>query len=89
MSTVSREFEIVNEKGLHARAATALVKTAAQFTSSITIHRDGTSANGKSVMSLLILAAPIGSRVTVEITGEDAEPAMTAVGELIQSGFGE
>ncbi len=86
---LSQQFEIVNVKGLHARAATALVKVAMQYDAKITVIRGDNSANAKSVMSLLILAAPVGSTVRVDVDGPDASAAMSAVGELIQDGFGE
>ncbi len=89
MPLLSQQYEIVNTKGLHARAATALVKTAAQFSSTITVRRDDVSANGKSVMSLLILAAPVGSTIVVDAEGDDAADAMAAIGTLITHGFGE
>ncbi|MFT7621197.1 MAG: phosphocarrier protein HPr [Myxococcota bacterium] len=89
MPSLSREFVIVNEKGLHARAATALVKTALAFGSTTTVHRGATKASAKSVMGLLILAAPVGSTIRIEIEGEDADLAMERIGALIQNGFGE
>lgn len=89
MASLRREFEIVNAKGLHARAATALTKVASKFDSSVKVLRNGTPANGKSVMGLLILAAPLGSTIEVVVDGADASQAMQALAELIQSGFGE
>lgn len=89
MPQVRRDFEITNTKGLHARAATALVKVAAGFASDIKVSKGAAEANGKSVMSLLILAAAKGSTVTIQSSGDDADEAMTAIGALITSGFGE
>ncbi len=89
MSSIRSSFEIVNEKGLHARAATRFVKTAAKFDSTINVYRGDTAANGKSIMSLLILAAPRGSTLVVEADGSDAAHAVEALGELIRGGFGE
>ena len=89
MTTKSSEFEIVNRLGLHARAAAQLVQTANRFLSDVTIEKDGTEVNGKSIMGLLMLAAPQGSLVSVTVSGEDAEEAMKMIGTLINDGFGE
>ncbi len=89
MSTLQKTLEIVNAKGLHVRAATALVNTAKQFDATISIEHAGERANAKSVMNLLLLTAPVGATVRVVVQGEDAEPAMEAVAALIARGFGE
>ena len=89
MPTLVKQFEIVNQKGLHARAATAFVKVATGFESSVQVRKNGSTANGKMIMTLLILAAAKGSVIELEVEGADAEQAMSALGELIQSGFGE
>ena len=86
---VRRRYHLCNEKGLHARAATQFVRTASQFDSTISVYRDEARADGKSVMSLLILAVPCGSAVDVEAEGTDAETAVSSLGKLIESGFGE
>ncbi|MDH3997482.1 MAG: HPr family phosphocarrier protein [Desulfuromonadales bacterium] len=89
MSAITTEFEIINRLGLHARAAAQLVQAANRFQSDVTVEKDGNEVNGKSIMGLLMLAAPIGSSVRVMVKGEDAEEAMTAIGNLINDGFGE
>ena len=89
MVTESAEFEIVNRLGLHARAAAQLVQMANQFVSDIMVGKDGNEVNGKSIMGLLMLAAPKGSLVTISACGEDAKEAMEAIGKLINDGFGE
>lgn len=89
MTRESAEFVIVNRLGLHARAAAQLVQTANRFLSEVTITRDGQDVNGKSIMGLLMLAAPCGSTITVSVSGEDAEQALKVIGELINDGFGE
>ncbi|MEW6445360.1 MAG: HPr family phosphocarrier protein [Pseudomonadota bacterium] len=83
------EIEIVNKRGLHARAAARLASLAASFTSHIEVRRDTLNANGKSIMGLMMLAAPIGSRLTLDARGEDAEAALEALGNLIRDRFGE
>lgn len=84
-----REFTIKNRLGLHARAAAQLVQTANRFRSEVKVEKDGLEVNGKSIMGILMLAAPQGSRISVTIAGADAEQAMTAIGQLIDNGFGE
>jgi phosphocarrier protein len=84
-----KEFIIKNRLGLHARAAAQLVQTANRFRSEIMIEKEGMEVNGKSIMGILMLAAPIGSRIGVRAVGEDAGEAMTAIGKLIDDGFGE
>lgn len=84
-----REFEIVNRLGLHARAAAQLVHLANRFASEIRIVKDGMEVNGKSIMGVLMLAAPRESRIVVRAVGSDAEEAIAAIGELIGGKFGE
>lgn len=86
---IKKEYAIRNRLGLHARAAAQLVKTANRFRSDIIIEKEGMEVNDKSIMGLLMLAAPQGSRIGVSASGEDAEAAMTAIGNLIDDGFGE
>jgi phosphocarrier protein len=84
-----REFVIKNRLGLHARAAAQLVQTANRFRAEVTVEKDGLEVNGKSIMGILMLAAPQGSRISVAVSGEDAEQAITAIGQMIEDGFGE
>ena len=82
-------FQIVNNLGLHARAATKLVQMASRFTCDITIGREGQKANAKSVMGVLLLCGAKGTIVEIEATGNGAAEAIKALGELIASRFGE
>ena len=84
-----RNATIVNELGLHARPAAQFVRTAAQFTSSIELVRDGSSVNGKSIMGVMMLAAECGAVVTVRADGADEVAAVDALVTLIERGFGE
>jgi phosphocarrier protein len=84
-----KDFKIKNRLGLHARAAAQLVQTANRFKSEITIEKDGLEVNGKSIMGILMLAAAQGSRISVAVAGDDAQQALTALGQLIDDGFGE
>jgi len=85
----SRELEIVNELGLHARAATKLVQLASQFSSEIVLEKDGQRANAKSVMGVLLLCGGKGAKVTVVAEGADAEQAVDAIARLVCDRFGE
>lgn len=87
--TETAEFRLVNRLGLHARASAQLVQTANRFKSDVMIAKDGEEVNGKSIMGLLMLAAPVGSLLRVTISGEDATEAMKVIGALIDDGFGE
>lgn len=89
MTEARRTFEIVNELGLHARAATRLVQLATRFRSEIQLEKDGQSANGKSVMGVLLLCGQRGAKLTITARGEDAEDAILALGQLISDRFGE
>jgi phosphocarrier protein HPr len=89
MARVERSFVIVNTLGLHARAAAQLVQLANRFRSEIHVEKDGMNVNGKSIMGVLTLAAAKGSTITVACDGDDAEPAMAALGKVIENGFGE
>jgi len=89
MSAVERDCVISNQLGLHLRAAAAFVKVAERFKSDISLERDGTRANGKSIIALVTLAAPLGTRVRVVADGPDAEDAVAALAALIANKFGE
>jgi len=83
------EIEIINKLGLHARASAKLSQLAAQFPCEILLSRNGRQINAKSIMVVMMLAAGIGSKVTLETVGDQADEAMTALTELINNRFGE
>ncbi len=85
----SLDAEIVNQLGLHARAAAKLTQTAARFASEIWLARNGRRVNAKSIMGVMMLAAGKGSVVTLEAEGEDAQAALDALRQLIAERFGE
>jgi phosphocarrier protein HPr len=87
--TAEREFDILNRLGLHARAAAQLVRLANGFASEIRVAKDGIEVNGKSIMGVLMLAAPRETKILVSAVGPDAEEAVAAIGELIARKFGE
>lgn len=80
---------IVNQLGLHARAATKLVQLCQTFNARIELQQDGRSADASSVLALLMLASSKGKTVDVICQGEDAQAALTAVVTLINAGFDE
>ncbi|MGA0838814.1 MAG: HPr family phosphocarrier protein [Pseudomonadales bacterium] len=82
-------LEIVNRLGLHARAASRLVSTARVFKSNIRLTHGKSEADAKSIMSVLLLAAPQGAALQVTIEGPDALDALEALRALIDSRFGE
>ncbi len=86
---LSRSFTIRNRLGLHARAAAQLVQTASKFASEVTLYKEDVEVNGKSIMGILLLAAPKGTAISVSVSGTDEELAMTTIAALIEDGFGE
>lgn len=89
---VKSEVKIVNRLGLHARAAAQLVRLAEKFESQIVLRRPDNqdkTADAKSILSILTLAAANGSVLTVEIEGEDEQTALAAMEEIFANGFGE
>ncbi len=87
--SAEREFDILNRLGLHARAAAKLVRLANGFSSEIRVAKDGMEVNGKSIMGVLMLAAPKDAKLLVRAIGADADEAVAAIGELIAGKFGE
>lgn len=83
------KFEIINRLGLHARAAAQFVQLASRFTAEVFVEKDDFEVNGKSIMGILMLAAPKGSVIRVRTEGADAENALVAIGQLINDKFGE
>lgn len=87
--TASREFEIVNLRGLHARASAKFVQTVAAHNARVEVEKDGLVVGGSSIMGLMMLAASPGARITVRATGPDAAMVLDALDKLVSSGFGE
>jgi phosphocarrier protein len=82
-------LEIVNEKGLHARASAKLVEVVEGFDASAEVTKDGMNASGDSIMGLLMLAAGKGSSIDVETSGPDADALAGALSALVADKFGE
>ena len=83
------EVTICNRLGLHARAAARFVHLATRFRSRVQVSRDGRGMDGKSIMGILLLAAPRGATVTIATEGPDEAEALAALKDLVASGFGE
>jgi phosphocarrier protein HPr len=86
---VSQVVEIVNERGLHARASAKFVKLAATFDAEVTVTRDGTTVDARSIMGLMMLAAGPGTEIELAATGPDAQRAVDALTALVACGFDE
>jgi phosphocarrier protein len=85
----SRELAIVNQRGLHARASAKFVKCAESFDADITVSRDGMSVPATSIMGLMMLGAAMGTSISVEARGPQAQQALDALAELVASKFDE
>lgn len=84
-----RVATIQNELGLHARAAAQFVQTANKFRADIIVSKDGEEVNGKSILNLMMLAAPIGSEILLKADGDDALDMVESLLRLIDNKFGE
>lgn len=86
---LKEKVTIVNDAGLHARPAAAMVKLASNYESDFYIHMYGYRVNGKSILGLMTLAAEKGAELELELDGPDEEEAAEEIIALIESGFGE
>jgi len=86
---ITRTIVISNKLGLHARAAAKLVTTASQFQSGVRIHKGDKAVDGKSIMSVMLLAAGTGTELVIQTDGPDEQAAADAICELIDDKFGE
>jgi len=84
-----RVLEIVNKKGLHARASAKFVQTVEQFDADVKVTRCGETVGGDSIMGLMMLSAAPGTHITVSATGAQAAAALDALAALVASRFGE
>jgi len=84
-----RSLEIVNVKGLHARASAKLVELVEDFDAQAIVRKDGLSASGDSIMGLLMLAASLGSFIEIETSGPEADALADALAALVSGKFGE
>jgi phosphocarrier protein HPr len=86
---IRRVLEIVNKKGLHARASAKFVQTVEKFDAEVTVTRGSETVGGTSIMGLMMLSAATGTEITVEASGKQAADVMGAITDLVASGFGE
>lgn len=86
---VERDLEIVNQRGLHARASARFVQVAGAYDAAVTVEKDGIAVGGTSIMGLMMLAAATGSFIRVRAEGPQALEAMGAIEALVASRFGE
>jgi phosphocarrier protein len=86
---ISKELLIINKRGLHARASAKFVQTVERFNAQIWVTRGGETVGGTSIMGLMMLAAGPGTTITVAAAGADADAALTAITELVESKFNE
>jgi phosphocarrier protein len=84
-----RTFEITNRLGIHARVAAKIVETVQRFQAEIYLEKDGVEVNGRSILGILTLYCPQGSRLTVRSEGDDAGEVIDALARLIEDKFGE
>ena len=87
--SASRTVEIINKRGLHARASAKFVKLAATFDAEVKVAKDGASVDARSIMGLMMLAAGIGSLIEVRAAGREALDAVEAIAALVNDRFGE
>lgn len=86
---LERDLTLINKRGLHARAAAQLVRVAAEFASDVRVSLDGREADGKNIMSVMMLAASCGTTITVTAEGADEDAAMEALAALVADRFSE
>lgn len=89
MTETTSKPVILNKRGLHARAAAKFVKTAENFSSHITVSRDGYEVDAHSLMGLLLLGAAKGCSIDIVAVGDDSSEAVSALNALIEDRFGE
>ena len=88
-AAVRATAEIMNKRGLHARASAKFVTMVAKYQSEVTVSRDGNAVSGRSIMGLMMLGAAMGSTIEITATGPDAEAAIAALSALIARRFDE
>lgn len=89
MSAGPVTVRIVNRRGLHARASARFVTLASQYDATVTVSKDGSEVLGTSIMGLMMLAAAMGDTIDVKAEGAQADAALAALVELVESRFGE
>ena len=85
----SRTVEMLNKRGLHARASAKFVTLAAAQTAAVEVEKDGSKVCGTSIMGLMMLGAAMGDSITISAEGEGADEAVAALADLVEAKFGE
>jgi phosphocarrier protein len=86
---LQQDAQIINKLGLHARASAKLTQLASQYPCEVWLTRNGRRVNAKSIMGVMMLAAAMGTTISIETTGEKEQEAMNAIVALIKDYFGE
>jgi phosphocarrier protein HPr len=89
MSAISRTIEIVNKRGLHARASAKFVTIASGLSCPVEVEKDGSKVVGTSIMGLMMLGAAKGDTITISASGDGAEAAVSTLAELVEAKFHE
>ena len=89
MSAVSRDVQIGNVRGLHARASAKFVNLASQIDAKIEVEKDGHRVCGTSIMGLMMLGAAMGDSIIIHVEGDHAEEALEQLAALVEERFGE
>lgn len=89
MSALTRELQIINKRGLHARASAKFVQTVESFDATVCVTKDGMTVGGTSIMGLMMLAASPGTSIFVEVSGPQAAAALEGLSALVADRFGE
>ena len=89
MTELTREVQILNQRGLHARASAKFVTLASALPAQITVHKDGSSVTGTSSMVLMMLGAAKGDTIVISVTGDGREDALEQLVALVEGKFGE
>ena len=87
--TIKKELKIINQRGLHARAASKLVNVVKKYKSLVTVSKNNQKVTGNSILGLMMLAAGLGDKIIFEVTGEDEEESIEAIKILVNNGFDE
>ncbi|MEX0347073.1 MAG: HPr family phosphocarrier protein [Rhizobiaceae bacterium] len=88
-TVITRQFSIVNQRGLHARASAKFVETVNRFDAEVIVKKDNMAVDGGSILDLMMLAASPGCTIVVEASGHDADAVMDALDALVSDRFGE
>jgi phosphocarrier protein HPr len=85
----SQTVDITNRRGLHARASAKFVTLASTLKAAVEVSKDGSAVAGTSIMGLMMLGAAMGDQITISASGDDADAALAALVELVETKFGE